>query len=139
MNNFWKAAIGCAAAVLLMASCGKVVVNEQPAEGTKESSAIEYRSYDVEGQVVFHDYVPEQKKARTYHGYEVPYTIWTPTVIIECCGMRKRLCDQESYEAYRMDEIVSVTVTDGLDQDGNVVECDFCIKSRTMDGGDPHD
>lgn len=45
MSNFLKAAIGCAAAVLLMASCGRVVVDEQPVEGTKESSAIEYRSY----------------------------------------------------------------------------------------------
>lgn len=132
MNNFIKAAIGCTAALVMTAACGKEFVNERTVEEDQKTCALEYRSYETEGTVVFHDYVPKQKEADVYGG-SVPYTIWTPTVIIECCGMRKRLCDQESYEAYRMDEVVTVMVTDGLDPVGNVVECDFKIIGKKVE------
>lgn len=122
MNKFMKAAIGCTAALVMTAACGKDFVTERTVEAEKKSAVVEHRSYDTEGKVVFHEYVPNLEGFR-----DCKYTVWTPTVIVECCGMRKKLCDQESYELYRMDEILTITVTDGLDQDGNVVECDFKI------------
>lgn len=127
MNNFIKAAIGCTAALVMTAACGKDFVTERTVEAEKGSAVVEHRSYEADGMVVFHEYVPEHKTAYSYGFNDFEYTVWTPTVIIECCGMRKKICDQESYELYRMDEILTVTVTDGLDQDGNVVECDFKI------------
>lgn len=132
ITNFIKAAIGCAAALVMTAACGKNFVTERTVETEKESAVVERRSYETEGTVVFHDYVPKQKEADVYGG-SVPYTIWTPTIIIECCGMRKKLCDQESYELYRMDEVVTVMVTDGLDPVGNVVECDFKIIGKKVE------
>lgn len=133
MNNFIKAAIGCAAALVMTAACGKDFVNERTVEADQKTCALEYRSYETEGTVVFHEYVPEHKTAYSYEFDDFEYTIWTPTVIIECCGMRKKLYDQESYELYRMDEVVAVTVTDGLDPAGNVVECDFEIRGKKVE------
>ena len=133
MNNFIKAAIGCTAALVMTAACGKNFVTEHTVEAEKESAVVERRSYETEGTVVFHEYVPEHKTAYSYEFDDFEYTIWTPTVIIECCGMRKKICDQESYELYRMDEVVTVMVTDGLDPSGNVVECDFKIIGKKVE------
>ena len=137
--KIFKTAIAIATSALfalLLAGCDPVqdIEREQAAEAEAQIqvAAVETQCRDEVAVVVFHEYVPTDKEY-TEHTYgscaiDLHYTLWIPTTIIECCGMRHRYEDQTIYEQYQMGQMIRATVTDTIDGGGAVVGCDFSLK-----------
>lgn len=133
MNKMIKAFTGCLLALAIFTSCDPGI--EHAVESEDKPVIESRRIYDDVGEVVFHDYVPSEKRVSTYRDYYFTNTTWTPVTIVEVSGMRKRFEDQGFYEMHWLHEKVSVQITDGLDGEGNVVECDFIVyDGRVSDG-----
>lgn len=122
--------------VLLFAGCSAErgdTLNPQSIEVTELETHIKYaetRDHDEPAKVVFHEIVPTTVPYLEYFAgeyVELYYTDWIPTTIIECCGTQKRYTDQAVYEKYQAGQEITITVTDMLDEFGNIVDCDFYI------------